>query len=163
MDQSTVEVSLPAPSFIMFEATRNGLAEFIVVNEALLSFVDTATFPWHLLVTLKAQELLDTGMPTAAEEEQLTRISDEIGEFVLSTCTATGAQNAQFLASTTGNGVRQLMFYVHDAASMNSAIQYLVASHPWARVWEYRMEEDAQWQKGAHMFQLFPQARGLQS
>ena len=162
-ETSTVVVTLPEPNFRIFEAKRDGMEDIIVVNEALLSFVHSAIFPWHLSITLQAADVLDNGMPTPSENDLLFAIGDQIEALVLGNRTGTGAINAQFLARSTRNGVRELSFYVHDPKAMHAAMQALVESRTWERVWSYQMAHDPQWVNGANLFQLFPQARGLQS
>ncbi len=160
---TTTVVTLPAPNCLTFEAKRDGKDEIILVNEALLSFVHTSIFPWYLSITLNAKEVVDNGMPSASENELLFAIGDVIEETVLSNLTETGAINAQFLSRSTRDGVRELSFYVHDPKIMRTAIEALVVSRPWERAWNYQMAHDPQWMNGANVFQLFPQARGLQS
>ncbi len=156
----TVVINIPEPTYTLFNATRDGMAEVIVVNDALLSFAHAEIFPWCLCITLDARELVEDGMPAPSESELLFRIGDEIEAIVLGGQTESGATNALFLSRSTWNGVRQLLFYVHDPETAHLALEALLESRTWERPWDYRMENDALWERATYVFQLFPQAPG---
>ncbi len=155
---ATVVVSIPEPIYTLFNSKRAGMAEVIVVNEALLSFVHAEIFPWFLCVTLEARELVEDGMPAPSESELLFQIGDEIEGIVLGNPTESGAKNALFLSRSTWNGLRQLLFYVHDPEITHLALQSLLESRSWERAWDYRMEDDSLWEKATYVFHLFPRA-----
>ena len=160
MNDHRVEISIPAPLYTLFDATRSGKPEVVVVNEALLAFPHAEVFSWHLRITLDARELVENGMPSPAESEVLFHIGDEIESLVLSGRTAHNAENALFLARSTWDGCRELLFQVHDPEVTHVALQELLGSRAWGRSWDYRMTNDPEWSNAANLFQLFPQARG---
>lgn len=163
MDENETTIILPQQREVLMTTKRDGLAEVIAVNEALLSFPHSTIFPWYLCVTLEAKELIDNGMPSPTESALLFQTGDEIEASVLAGRTEHGADNALFLARSTWNGLRQLLYYVHDPEITHLALQALLASRTWERDWDYRMEEDVDWEKAAYVFQLFPQADELHS
>ena len=67
MDEDSVKIEIPEPSYTLFNAQRDGLPQVVVVNEALLSFQWTRLFSWHLRVCIEAEDLGEQGMPTAQE------------------------------------------------------------------------------------------------
>ncbi len=69
-------------------------------------------------------------------------------------------ENALFLARSTWNERRELLFQVHNPEIAHIALQSLLTSRQWERDWDYRMEQDLEWSKPAYIFQLFPQAKG---
>ncbi|MDB6014055.1 MAG: hypothetical protein JWL65_6305 [Gammaproteobacteria bacterium] len=160
MAAETVSVRVPEPHFTLFNAQRDGMPEVIVVNDALLAFPHHELFPWHLRVRLEVIELVENGMPSPTESELLFEIGDAIEIAVLNGRTQLGAKNALFLARSTWNEMRELLFQVHDPEIANSALQELLESRHWHRPWEYRMQEDPQWKEAAYVFALFPIARG---
>jgi Family of unknown function (DUF695) len=160
MTQSETRVIVPEPHYTMFNAKRSGKAEVVVINDSLLSFVHTDIFPWHLRVIMQATDLIDNGMPSPEESEILFSIGDEIEKVVDHGRTEHNSQNALFLARSTWDGIRELLFQVHDPEVAHVALQALLQSRVWARKWNYKMENDPQWSVAAHLFQLFPQARG---
>ncbi len=83
MQPRTVTIKIPEPHYTLFNATRSGLPEVIVVNDALLSFPHSDVFAWHLCVTLEAKDLIENGMPSEEESGLLFEIGDEIEEVVL--------------------------------------------------------------------------------
>ena len=160
MPTRDVRIVVPEAHFTLFDATREGMPEVIVVNDALLSFAHSEIFPWYLRVTLEASELVENGMPSGAESKLLFEIGDEIEALILSGCTDRGATNALFLARSTWNASRELRFQVHDPEIAHSALQMLLKSREWPRPWEYEMFSDPTWEKAGYVFQLFaPRAR----
>jgi hypothetical protein len=157
---SEVRIIVPEPHYTLFEATREGLPEVIVVNDALLAFAHAEIFPWHLKVTLAARELIENGMPFEPESKLLFEIGDQIEAAVLAGRTNHGGVNALFLARSTWNELRELRYQVHDPKIAHSALQALLNGRTWERPWEYEMEHDGEWEKAGHVFQLFPQAHG---
>jgi Family of unknown function (DUF695) len=155
-----ITIDLPEPHYTLFNSKRDGLPEVIVVNDALLAFRNTEIFPWYLCITLEVKELIENGMPSSEESELLFNIGDLIESAVLKGLTDQGAENAMFLARSTWNEVRELMFQVHDPEVTHSELQKLLQSREWEREWSYRMEHDPEWEKASFVFQLFPKARG---
>ncbi|NHQ85571.1 DUF695 domain-containing protein [Iodobacter sp. HSC-16F04] len=157
-DRTSIEV--PEPHYTLFNATRSGQPEVIVVNDALLSFPLAEIFPWHLVVTLEVADTVENGMPSSTESAILFQIGDEIESTVLTSRTEHGSQNALFLARSTWNVQRELLFQVHDPETANQALQQLLGCRKWEREWSYRMANDASREAAANVFQLFPQANG---
>jgi hypothetical protein len=160
MSRSEVRVVIPEPHYTLFNGQRSGLPEVIVVNDALLRFADIEVFPWHLRVEMEAKDLIENGMPSPAESELLFSIGDQIESVVLTGTTEQGSPNAVFLARSTWNEIRELMFQVHDPEVAHSALQALLNRHKWERSWSYKMFEDRTWSNAAHVFKLFPLAKG---
>ena len=152
----TVTIDIPEPHYTLFNTTRADLPEIIVVNDALLRFVHTDIFPWHLEITIEAAQLADNGMPTTDESAVLFELGDAIEEALL-------GYNALFLARSTWNGVRQLSYRVHDPEVANDLLQRLVAVDPPLREWDYQMQHDPEWLEAGHLFKLFPLASGTNS
>ena len=160
MDKSHVTLASPDAEYTLFDAKRNGLPEIIMVNKALLGFRHHEIFPWYLCVTIEAKELIDNGMPAPAEQEVLYRVGDDIEDVLLASRTGHDAVNVLFLARSTWDGLRQLLFYVHDPEIAHAALQTLLASREWERRWDYRMDHDGEWENAGFVFQLFPQVQG---
>ena len=151
---------MPEPHFTLFDVQRDGMPEVIVVNDALLAFPHHELFPWHLRVRIEAIEIIENGMPSPAESQILFEIGDAIETAVLNGRTQQGAKNSLFLARSTWNELRELLFQVHDPEIANAALQELLGSKQWQRSWEFRMREDPQWKEAAYVFALFPMADG---
>ncbi|MES2888294.1 MAG: DUF695 domain-containing protein [Pseudomonadota bacterium] len=156
MDEQRVEIDIPKPQFTLLQVTRSGKPEILVLNAALVAFAHPPIFPWHLLVTLEAEELVANGMPSRPESEVLWRIGDEIEALVGSGKTPHGSDNAVFLARSTWDGCRELLFQVHDPEITHASLQQLLDSRDWERAWEYEMQDDPAWSKAAKLFQLLP-------
>jgi hypothetical protein len=163
MTQETIAIDLPKDHYTLLDATRDGLPEVIVANEALLNFPHIEVFPWHLRVRLYAEDLAENGMPTRKESLVLFEVGDRIEEVVLSGKTSAGAPNALFLARSTWNEARELHFYVHDPEVAHAALQALLENEHHKRAWDYEMNRDPEWQEGAWIFHLFELAKGQDS
>jgi len=148
-----VRITLPEPNYTLFNADRSGLPEVVVVNEALLSFQHTEVFAWHLQVTIEAKDLAEQGMPTPEESAVLFEFGDRIEHTIL-------GRNALFLARSTWNGIRQLLFRVHDPEIAHVALQAILAEQPPIREWRYHMEHDREWALAGPIIKLFPLASG---
>lgn len=148
-----VRITLPEASYTLFDGNRSDLPEIIVVNEALLSFRHTEVFPWHIEITIEAKDLAEQGMPTPDESAVLFELGDRIEGAVL-------GKNALFLARSTWNGVRQLLFRVHDPEIAHVVLQAILAERPPIREWRYHMTHDREWALAGPIFKLFPLAKG---
>jgi hypothetical protein len=155
-----VSIDLPEDHYTLFNATRDELPEVICVNDALLSFVHTNIFPWHLRVRLDAKALAENGMPTPEESKLLFEMGDRIEEVVLEGRTSFGARNALFLARSTWNALRELYYCVHDPEITHAALQVLLDAGHHKRYWEYKMSHDPEWSEAGWIFRLFPIANG---
>jgi hypothetical protein len=155
-----VRIVVPEPHFTLFDTTRDGLPEIIVVNEALLTFPHTDIFPWYLKITIDAHDLAENGMPTEAESRLLFDIGDAIEEAVLRGRTEHDGKNALFLARSTWNGLRELRYQVHDPEIADAALRVLLGRSGWERPWGYEMTCDGAWEDAGAVFQLFPVAKG---
>ena len=160
MHPRTVSIKVPEPHYTLFNTSRSELPEVIVVNDARLAFQHNDICAWHLCVTLHVKDLIENGMPSPDESALLFQIGDQIEEVVLAGRTLTEGENALFLARSTWNEARELLFQVHNPEIANVALQKLLNSREWPRSWEYRMEEDVEWSKAASVFHLFPLATG---
>jgi len=159
MADTEISIEIPEPRESLINATREGLPEVLVANRALLSFAHTEVFGWHLLVSVEAVDLIESGMPSLAESEVLFDVCDEIEAGVLGTLTDRGSVNALLLARGTWNGTRELAFYVHDPEIVNDALQALLKSRKWTRDWSYHMKEDFDWEEAGYIFKLFAPER----
>ena len=137
MTAETVSIQIPEPHFTLFDAQRDGMPEVIVVNDTLLAFQHAELFPWHLRVRLEVEETVENGMPSPAESKLLFEIGDAIEAAVLNGRTQLGAKNSLFLARSTWNELRGLLFQVHDPEIADAALRQLLDSKNWQRSWEY--------------------------
>ncbi len=163
MSGEQVRIDRPSPKLTLFNTVRKDLPEIAVVNEALLSFVHTELFPWHLRVEIDYRDVADNEMPTPAESERIDEIGDLIEHEVLADKNEFGAPNALFLARSTWNRVREVAYRIHEPESANDTLQALIESREWVRDWSFRMSHDPDWQEAGFWFSLFPLARGEDS
>lgn len=152
---------VPEAHFTLFDTARDGLPAVVVVNDALLAFPYLEVFPWCLRISLQAEELIENGMPSPAESAILFEIGDELEALVLGTTTTHGSVNALFLARSTWNEERDLLFQVHDPEAVHVPLQTALRSREWRRPWEYSMKEDAALVEAGYLFQLFSRVGGL--
>jgi Family of unknown function (DUF695) len=160
MTENEVRIVVPETHYTLFDTSRNGLPEVIVVNDALLAFPHIEIFPWYLKVTIEARDLVEDGMPSEGESQLLFEIGDAIEEAIVGGQTEHGGQNALFLARSTWNALRELRYQVHNPKITDNALKQLLAGKEWQRPWAYEMKADEEWVHAGFVFQLFPQARG---
>jgi hypothetical protein len=160
MTKQEVRIIVPEPHYTLFNASRDGLPEVIVVNDALLAFPHAEVFPWYLRVTIEARNLIEDGMPAESESQLLFELGDVIEDAILGGRTEHNGHNALFLARSTWNAVRELRYQVHDPEITDKALKQLLKSRDWQRPWGYEMKSDEEWAHAGFVFQLFPQASG---
>ena len=103
MSESKIELVIPDPHYTLLDASRGDMPEVLVVNDALVGFGHAAIFPWHLCVTLQAQELVENDMPSPDESALLFGIGDEIEATVLDGRTDHGSAVATPTVSQTAS------------------------------------------------------------
>lgn len=139
---------VPEPYYTLINTSKGKDPAVVVVNSALRAFEDREAFPWHLKLNIDCKLLGANGMPTTQEVEILQRLEDDISG-VLQV-----GQNVLFLARITCRGERDLLYRVHDPETANVALQQLVAEPSQLREWDYRMEQDADWELAQPELQL---------
>jgi hypothetical protein len=159
-DDDEVEIEIPEPHLTLLEYKREGLPEILVINDALRDFPHGDIFPWHLAVVIEYRDLADNGMPTPAERERIDAIGEEIDAAILAGRTEHGSDNAIFLARSTWNEMRELLYQVHDPEVAHATLQALVDSREWERPWEYRMEHEPEWEQAGAVLGLLRPAGG---
>lgn len=139
---------IPQPYFALIDTTKDGLPAVVVVNSALVGYDDLELFPWHLKITVDCNFLGENGMPTSSEVKVLDAWEDFLSGSL-------GIQkNTLFLARITWNGVRDLLFRVHDPEIVDGVLRELISVEPQVREWRYRMEHDPDWGLAKPEFQL---------
>ena len=151
-----ITLDLPNDHWTLFKIQRRGLPEVLLVNDAMRGFAPREIFPWHLSVIIAAVGLAERGMPDPEEQETLNAIGNEIEDALVAAKTEFGAPNVLYLARSTWNGQRELMFRVHDPEIANGVLQAKIASKKWERAWDFRMEADFAWKLTAAITALYP-------
>lgn len=153
------KVSLDLPSedkWTLFNITRQGLPEVLMVNDGLRDFEHRVIFPWHLSVIIVAVGLAERGMPDPQEQEVLNAVGNEIEDALSAARTEFGAPNVLYFARSTWNGQRELMYRVHDPEIVNDILQAKIGTKNWVRSWDFQMEEDDDWSLTASIMALYP-------
>lgn len=151
MEPRYVRIVLPEARYTLFETGTAELPELVFVNASLRGFRHREIFPWHLRATIEAAALADRGMPAPEEYDVLHQVAESIGR-------AVEGDNALPLARSTWNGVRELVFRVHDPEIANEALQRLLEGEN-LRPWEFRMDHDPEWALAESEFRLFEIAK----
>lgn len=131
---------VPEPYYTLINTSRGKDPAVVVINSALRAFEDREAFPWHLKLNIACKFIGANGMPTTQEVEILQCLEDEISSVLQA------GKNAIFLARITCRGERDLLYRVHDPEAANDVLQQLVSAPSQLREWEYRIEQDADWE-----------------
>ncbi len=134
---------IPKPHYTLINSSRGNDPAVVVVNSALRTFEDRGAFPWHLKLTIACKLVGVNGMPTSIEVEALDRLEEEIR------IALQDGSNVVFLARITCRGTRELLYRVHDPEPADEALQRLISRNSQSREWEYRMEQDLDWELAA--------------
>lgn len=154
-DKITLDLSSD-DRWTLFKIQRHGLPEVLLVNDAMRGFEPREIFPWHMSIIIAAVGLAERGMPDPEEQETLNAVGNEIENALVAAQTEFGSPNVLYLARSTWNGQRELMFRVHDPETANGVLQAKIASKKWERDWDFRMEEDFAWELAASITRLYP-------
>jgi hypothetical protein len=152
-----VRIDLPADDcWTLFSVTRGGKPEVLFVNNALRDFEHRAIFPWHLRIWIEVVDLAEQGMPQPEEQERLYILGDEIEDTLLAAKSKFDSQNVLYLARSTWDGLRELIFRVHDPEIANRVLQEVTKSRTWDRAWGFEMEHDRDWARAVPILACYP-------
>lgn len=146
MSDSSVTIKAVTTDNAVMQTIRDGRPELLVLNRSVANFDRHELFTWHLGIAMRAQAVDTDGMPAPGEIEIVNEVSEAVTMFVLAGKTPLGAPNVLFLAQSTWNGVRELLFRVHDPVAAIELISKKTFE-TWKRNWEFLIEEDPEWQK----------------
>jgi hypothetical protein len=136
-------IVIPEEAHALLEFRQHDLPGFATVNVALREFEPKTEFSWHLSVLLQCVDLIGNRLPSPDEQEVLYAFEDKLNHLIKAN------SNALFLARVTHDGLRELIWRVHDPEVANSIIQNIFRTKDHPRPIDYRMEEDREWQKAS--------------
>ncbi|SRR6266436_3873716 len=140
---SMTNIRIPEDAYRVREFCQRDLPGFATINTALNGFEPKLVFSWHLSLLIKCVDLIDNRLPSPDEQNTLYKFEDKLDQLIKAN------DNALFLARVTHDGRRELIWRVHDPEITNSIIQKILRTRDYPREFEYRMEEDQQWQKAS--------------
>ena len=136
---ATQRVIIPDELFGVLEWDEEGLPAICAVNQAIANFEPKAVFAWHLSIIVELSEVAGNGMPTAEENG----VVDALGTLLNAKIKADG--NALFLARTTWNRTRQILYRVHDPRMAHAGLTEIIEQEGPARPFEFKMDHDPKW------------------
>jgi len=125
------------------EFRQRNLPGFATINSALKNFESKKEFPWQLSIVVECVELVENRLPSSAEQEALYQFEDKIDPLVRS------RGDALFLARTTYDGQRELIWRIRNPEAVNSALQDVIRQKDHTREFDYRIDEDPNWDKAS--------------
>jgi len=134
-----MSIEVPAPYYTLIETTKGSDPAIVVVNSALRTFAARKNYSWHLKITIDCKTLGANGMPTTEESEVLVQLEEEITRLLAIN------ENSIFLARITCRGSRDLKYRIRNPRPANDALEELSSITPPTREWEYRIEQDIDW------------------
>lgn len=130
----------PKESFSILKATdENGGLIFITANYAYKNYKFKADYPWFLWIEIETKDKNENGHPTNSEAKFLNQMEDLIDAELRKVCVS------HYIARTTLNGSRELLYYVDDPEKANPVLQRLVSAPNPIRQFQFKMEEDKGW------------------
>lgn len=141
LKENEVRIVLPEESYTLMEYKQENLPCIAVVNTGLLGFEHKDIFRWHLSVIIDFEELIDNGMPSEEERAIVDPFCDQLDEEIKA------GGNALFLVRETWNKTRRLVWMVYDPEIANQHLQYIIEHYRHPRPFDYRMEQDANWEQ----------------
>ena len=141
MDKIEYRVEIPEEEYSVMEWEESELPCVAMINSALKDFEPKIVFSWHLVVEIDLHELIDNGMPSQEEREIVDPFCDQLDKEIKF------GGNALFLARETWNGLRTYIWRVYSPEIANEHLKYLLEYKKYPRPFEYRMEQDKEWEK----------------
>jgi len=105
-------IIMPEESFSVCPSVIDEMPAIIVRNDALKKFKHKDMYSWHLGVVIVVKEKQENGMPTSEEVALIDDIQDKLKEGLAGE--SPKIPNAISLFRLTWNGIREIVFYVHD-------------------------------------------------
>jgi Family of unknown function (DUF695) len=140
---TTRNAVIPEGAYTVLEFRQRDLPGFATINTALREFEPKVAFSWHLSLLLQCVDLVDNRLPSPDEQELLYQFEDGLAQLLKA------GGNALFLARVTHDGLRELIWRIHEPKAANAVIQKILRTNDHPRAIDYRMEEDPQWQKAS--------------
>ncbi|WP_207389234.1 DUF695 domain-containing protein [Marinobacter halodurans] len=129
------------------EWKEDGLPCIGMLNSALKDFQHKNIFGWHLSVIIDFEELIENGMPSEEERDIVDPFCDQLDEEIKA------GGNALFLVRETWNKTRRLVWRVYDPEIAHQHLQYIADYHRYPRPFDWRMEQDLEWDQAAWYFE----------
>lgn len=141
LKENEVRISLPEESYTLLEYENEGLPCIAMVNAGLADFAHSEIFQWHLSLIIDFDDMIDNGMPSEEERAVVDPFCDQLDEDIKK------GGNALFLVRETWNKTRRLVWMVYDPEIAHQHLQYLIENHKHPRPFDYRMEQDPDWER----------------
>lgn len=139
----------PEPHFTLIKTSIGANPAIVVVNSSLRNYSERASFAWHLRITIDCKFVGANGMPTHDELKALDQLEEMFSSSLLTN------ENAMFLARITCKGTRDLCYRVRNPDSADEILGQFLSNETPLREWEYRMEEDVDWELADLSFNYF--------
>jgi hypothetical protein len=140
---SVTNIRIPEGVYCLIEFRQRDLPGFASVNTALKGFEPKLAFSWHLSLLIQCVDLIGNRLPSPDEQKTLYEFEDKLDQLIKAN------DNALFLARVTHDARRELIWRVRDPEIANSFVQKILRTRDYPREFDYRMEEDQQWQKAS--------------
>ncbi|MBX2868387.1 MAG: DUF695 domain-containing protein [Acidiferrobacterales bacterium] len=147
LKENEVRVVLPEEKFGVLKWNENGLPCVAVLNTGLKNFEHKGVFSWHLTLTIQFKDLIDNGMPSQQERDVVDPFCDKLD------IDSQAGGNALFLIRETWNESRTMIWRVYDPEVAHSHLQSILKQHQYPREFDYRMEQDQEWEQASWYFQ----------
>lgn len=143
LKENEVRVILPEESYTLIEYMNEDLPCIAAINSGLKNFDHQNIFSWHLSVIIDFDDdgIIDNGMPSEEERAIVDPFCDKLDEEIKA------GGNALFLVRETWNKTRRLVWMVYDPEIANDHLQYIIEHHRHPRPFDYRMEQDINWEQ----------------
>lgn len=151
MDTQEYKVLIPEESYSLYEFQDNNLPGIAILNTSLKDFEPHEVFDWHLSLILDLVNVDGSGLPDLDEQEELNLIEDKLDSLIKGD--NLDKPNALFFARITWDKTRQLIWRVCDPKIANITLQDIIANKKYTRDFDYRMEQDLNWEHVRCYFQ----------
>lgn len=146
-----VKVVIPEEDLIVAEYEKDDQPGIVVINLALEAFEGRDIFSWHLSFIMEYEDLIENGMPSQEERDELEPFMNDMEGLLAGS--DTDKPNGLFLARHTWNGTVQLVYRIFDPEPVNHSLQRIIDAQEHPRPFDYRIDHDEEWEFAKWYFQ----------
>lgn len=145
-DVEKITLTIPEEENKLVKILDDDLTGIATINSALVNFEPKKVFAWHFTLLIEIQDHGEDGIPSAEEQKILQDFELELDPEIK----ANG--NAIFLARVTNDGLRELIYRVHQPEPLDNYMKKVIESGKNARPFDYRIDPDQSWEKAQWYF-----------
>lgn len=143
-ESKEIKVLIPDENYQIIEFNQEEKYGIAVINTAIEYEELKEVFSWNCSILLELENTTENGLPKEDDFSILDNFEDYLDENIKGE--SKEKPNALFYGRITWNSTRQLIWKVYNPKITNDFLQELIESKNYAFEFDYRIEEDENWE-----------------